>query len=218
MQHRKAVQRCRPGRNLPGAQRLPTRWRTKCPAGASGFRCGTQPSSWGACPGCPGRMNSKSHTLHLFGLDRAKRRADPGADVHIAFRLQTFRGSIQIVVKAVFILQAYHSGTCSLWWYIDDFVVGELDVFDGHNRASGISSGAFPQGSLGRERPPQGVLRRCKLRHTPVPAPGSKTGGSLPSTSAFPVRARRSRECGRNCMSDKEIGEIGGVSQKASGM
>ena len=74
------------------------------------------------------------------------------------------------------------------------------------------------QGYLGRERPPQGVLSRCKLRNTPAPAPGRKKGGSLPSTSAFPVRARRSRECGRNCMSDNEIGEIGGVSQKASGM
>ncbi len=88
----------------------------------------------------------------------------------------------------------------------------------GDQGCSYIPSCPSREGYFGRERPPQGVLRRCKLRHTPAPAPGRKKGGSLPSTSAFPVRARRSRECGRNCMSDKEIGKIGGVSQKASGM
>ncbi len=62
--------------------------------------------------------------------------------------------------------------------------------------------------------PPQGVWRNCEWRHTPAPAPGSKKGGALPSTSAFPVRARRSRECGRNCMSDKEIGESGFVNRR----
>ena len=46
------------------------------------------------------------------------------------------------------------------------------------------------QGYFGRERPPQGVLRRCELRNAPVPAPGGKKGGSLPSTSDFPVRHR----------------------------
>ena len=80
------------------------------------------------------------------------------------------------------------------------------------------SQGPSRRDILDGSDPPEGVLRKCKLRRTPAPAPGSKKGGSLPSTSDFPVRARRSRECVRNCMSDKEIGEIGGVSQKASGM
>ncbi len=78
--------------------------------------------------------------------------------------------------------------------------------------------GAFPLGIDETGATPQGVWRRCKSRNTPAPAPGRKKGGSLPSTSDFPVRARRSREYGRNCMSDKEIGEIECVSQKASAM
>ena len=41
-----------------------------------------------------------------------------------------------------------------------------------------------------RERPSQGVLRKCELRNTTVPDPGSKKGGSLPSTSDFPDRHR----------------------------
>ena len=54
---------------------------------------------------------------------------------------------------------------------------------------TGVISGLPARGYFGRERPPQGVLRKCELRSTPAPAPGSKKGGSLPSTSAFPVRA-----------------------------
>ena len=47
---------------------------------------------------------------------------------------------------------------------------------------------------------------------------GQQKRGVAPVHLRFPRAARRSRECVRNCMSDKEIGEIGGVSQKASGM
>ncbi len=43
--------------------------------------------------------------------------------------------------------------------------------------------------NLNGSDPPEGVLRKCELRSTPAPAPGSKKGGSLPSTSVFPVRA-----------------------------
>ena len=52
--------------------------------------------------------------------------------------------------------------------------------------------GAFPPGiiEMGATPPPQAVLRKCELRNTAVPAPGSKKGGSLPSTSDFPVRQR----------------------------
>ena len=42
---------------------------------------------------------------------------------------------------------------------------------------------------MGRERPSQGVLRKCELRNAAVPDPGTKKGGSLPSTSDFPVLA-----------------------------
>ena len=38
---------------------------------------------------------------------------------------------------------------------------------------------------MGRERPSQGVLRKCKLRRTPAPDSGTEKGGSLPSTSEF---------------------------------
>ena len=65
-----------------------------------------------------------------------------------------------------------------------------MDAFEGHNRSSGIFVGAFPQGSLGRERPSQGVLRKCDLRNAAVPDSGSKKGGSLPSTSDLPDRHR----------------------------
>ena len=54
------------------------------------------------------------------------------------------------------------------------------------------------QGLMGRERPSQGVLRKCEWRNTPAPAPGSKKGGSLPSTSIFPVRPPGGRKWGRN--------------------
>ena len=64
-----------------------------------------------------------------------------------------------------------------------------MGAFEGHNMFSGIFAGAFPQGSMGRERPSQGVLRKCDLRNTAVPDPGTEKGGSLPSTSDFPVRA-----------------------------
>ena len=74
------------------------------------------------------------------------------------------------------------------------------------------------QGLMGRERPSQGVLRKCELRNATVPDPGSKKGGSLPSTSDFPVRARRTREYGCNCLSEKEIGEIARVSRKVPAM
>ena len=41
---------------------------------------------------------------------------------------------------------------------------------------------------MGRERPSQAVPRKCKLRDTAAPDPGSEKGGSLPSTSDFPDR------------------------------
>ena len=44
------------------------------------------------------------------------------------------------------------------------------------------------QGLMGRERPSQGALRKCDLRNAAVPDPGSKKGGSLPSTSDLPER------------------------------
>ena len=101
---------------------------------------------------------------------------------------------------------------------LQSFLVDVGDAHASHLARYECHFVAFPTGIFWKGATPQGVLRRCKLRNTPAPAPGRKKGGSLPSTSAFPVRARRSRECGRNCMSDKEIKEIGGVSQKASGM
>ena len=42
---------------------------------------------------------------------------------------------------------------------------------------SRVSVLAFPPGIERRERPPQGVLRKRKLRNTPAPAPGRKRGG-----------------------------------------
>ena len=44
---------------------------------------------------------------------------------------------------------------------------------------------AFPQGSMGRERPSERVLRKCELSNAAMPDPGSNKGGSLPSTSDF---------------------------------
>ena len=54
--------------------------------------------------------------------------------------------------------------------------------------ANRSSYGPSRRDNLDGSAPPEGVLRKCKLRRTPEPAPGSKKGGSLPSTSVFPVR------------------------------
>ena len=66
-------------------------------------------------------------------------------------------------------------------------------TLDGRNRSSGFFAGAFPQGSMGRERPPQGVLRKCELRNSPVPDPGTKKGGA-PVHLRFPRAALRTRD------------------------
>ena len=59
------------------------------------------------------------------------------------------------------------------------------------------------------------MLRKCELRNAPVPDPGSKKGGSLPSTSDFPVRAPGVRGSGRNHKQENEIGEFACVRWKA---
>ena len=79
------------------------------------------------------------------------------------------------------------------------------EALDVHNRSSGIFSEAFPQGYFGRERPPQGVWRRCKLRHTPAPAPGRKRGGVAPVHLRFPRAAPPSREAIRNPNGDSRL-------------
>ena len=58
--------------------------------------------------------------------------------------------------------------------------------------ATGVISGLPAQGYLGRERPLQGVLRKCKLRNTPAPAPGSKKGGRSRPPPFSPCGRRRS--------------------------
>ena len=69
---------------------------------------------------------------------------------------------------------------------------------------SSIAALTFPPGDSETGAPPQGVWCKCKLRNTPAPAPGSKKGGSLPSTSDFPDRHSESlfsldpRRCGRS--------------------
>ena len=73
---------------------------------------------------------------------------------------------------------------------------------------------AFPQGLMGRERPSQGVLRQCKLRHTPTPDSGSKKGGA-PVHLHFPRAGAGVRGSGRNYKQEKEIGEITCVTWKA---
>ena len=61
---------------------------------------------------------------------------------------------------------------------------------------TGVISGLPAKGYFGRERPPQGVLRKCKLRHTPAPAPGRKKGGVAPVHLHFPRAATRWPEMG----------------------
>ena len=69
--------------------------------------------------------HSWSRILQLLGQARAERGADQGADVHIAFRLQTFQArsrSSSKRTRRIFILKANHGTTFSLWSRIDHVV------------------------------------------------------------------------------------------------
>ena len=71
---------------------------------------------------------------------------------------------------------------------------------------------AFPQGYLGRERPSQGVLRKCELRNATVHDTGR---GGAPVHLRLPRAGAGVRGSGRNHKQEREIGEFACVRWKA---